>query len=380
MEFLLIIPDNLSRRRFFRMAAAALPAAFSSCAGIKHSSVLEARKTTVSISGDGFLINGMPTYHGRTWNGMKIEGLLFNARLIQGIFDDMNPETRSRWVYPDTGKWDPERNTREFIEAMPLWHDHGLLAFTINLQGGSPEGYSRVQPWHNSALTSEGKLRPEYMDRLESILDRADELGMAVILGIFYFGQDQRVKDESAVIRAVDNAVDWILDHGYTNVMIEVNNECNVNAYDHDILKPERVHELIERVKGHKFNGRRLLVSTSYSGGAIPRENVVRSADFILIHGNGVSDPEKIAEMVRKTRQVPGYRPVPILFNEDDHFNFDKPRNNMLAAVGEYASWGFFDPGKSNYRDGYQCPPVNWRINTGRKKAFFAKLKEITGG
>ena len=380
MEFLLIIPDNLSRRRFFRMAAAALPAAFSSCAGIKHSSVLEARKTTVSISGDGFLINGMPTYPGRTWNGMKIEGLLFNARLIQGIFDDMNPETRSRWVYPDTGKWDPERNTREFIEAMPLWHDHGLLAFTINLQGGSPEGYSRVQPWHNSALTSEGKLRPEYMDRLESILDRADELGMAVILGIFYFGQDQRVKDESAVIRAVDNAVDWILDHGYTNVMIEVNNECNVNAYDHDILKPERVHELIERVKGHKFNGRRLLVSTSYSGGAIPRENVVRSADFILIHGNGVSDPEKIAEMVRKTRQVPGYRPVPILFNEDDHFNFDKPRNNMLAAVGEYASWGFFDPGKSNYRDGYQCPPVNWRINTGRKKAFFAKLKEITGG
>jgi len=83
--------------------------------------------------------------------------------------------------------------------------------------------------------------------------------------------------------------------------------------------------------------------------------------------------------MVRLTREVPGYRPMPILFNEDDHFDFDKPLNNMLAAVGEYASWGYFDPGESNYVDGFQCPPTNWRINTDRKKAFFSKLKEITG-
>ena len=29
--------------------------------------------------------------------------------------------------------------------------------------------------------------------------------------------------------------------------------------------------------------------------------------------------------MVRQTREVPGYRPVPILANEDDHFDFEKP-------------------------------------------------------
>jgi hypothetical protein len=51
----------------------------------------------------------------------------------------------------------------------------------------------------------------------------------------------------------------------------------------------------------------------------------------------------------------------------------------MLSAVGAYASWGFFDPGKSDYRDGYQCPPVNWGINTPRKKAFFGLLKIVTG-
>ncbi|MBM4041614.1 MAG: hypothetical protein FJ290_24205 [Planctomycetes bacterium] len=337
------------------------------------------RKTEVSIRGDAFLINGRPTYEGRSWQGKKIEGLLLNSRMVQGIFDDMNPETVPKWAYPDTKKWDAERNTREFVAAMPEWRRHGLLAFTINLQGGSPQGYSRDQPWHNSALTETGDLRPDYMARLEKILDKAGELGMVPILGIFYFGQDQRLKDEAAVKRALDNALDWLFARGYRNILLEVNNECDVARYDHDILRPARVHELIERVKTHTRDGRRLLVGTSYGGGTIPRENVVRASDFLLIHGNGVGDPARIAEMVRRTRKVPGYRPMPILFNEDDHFDFDKPMNNFLAAIGEYASWGYFDPGKSNYLDGYQCPPANWGINTPRKRAFFAKLKEITG-
>lgn len=336
------------------------------------------RKTEVSIRGDAFYINGRPTYEGRTWQGKKIEGLLLNSRMVQGIFDDLNPETAKKWAYPDTGKWDPERNTAEFVAAMPEWRRHGLLAFTINLQGGSPQGYSRDQPWHNSALTETGDLRPDYMARLERILDKADELGMVAILGIFYFGQDQRLKDEAAVKRAVDNTLDWLFARGYRNVLIEVNNECNVR-YDHAILQPTRVHELIQRVKARESAGRRFLVGTSYGGGTIPKENVVRTSDFLLLHGNGVNDPARIAEMVRQTRKVPGYRPMPILFNEDDHFDFDKPVNNFLAAIGEYASWGYFDPGKSNYTDGYQCPPVNWGINTPRKRAFFAKLREITG-
>lgn len=338
------------------------------------------RSTAVSILGDGFLIDGEPTYKGRTWQGRRIEGLLINSRMVQGIFDDQNPETRGRWKYPDTGRWDPERNTREFVAAMPEWRKHGLLAFTINLQGGSPEGYSKEQPWHNSAITETGAFRPEYMARLGRILDRAGELGMVAILGIFYFGQDQHVKDEAGVVRAVDNAVDWVLDHDYRNVLIEVNNECDVDRYDHAILKPGRIHELIERVKQRTRAGRRLLAGTSYGGGTVPRENVVRAADFLLMHGNGVSNPERISEMVRQARAVPGYRPMPILINEDDHFDFDKPLNNMTAALREYCSWGFFDPGRNDYADGYQSVPVNWGLNTARKKAFFAKAKEIAIG
>jgi hypothetical protein len=332
------------------------------------------RKTGVSIRGDAFFINGTPTYAGRRWKGNKIEGLLLNSRMVQATFDDMNPGTVSRWAYPDTRKWDPERNTREFLAAMPEWRRHGLLGITLNLQGGSPEGYSDQQPWHNSAITDRGEPRPEYLARFERILDRADDLGMVVILGIFYFGQDERLPDEAAVIRGLDAALDWILARRYRNVVIEVANECNVR-YAHAILKPGRVHELVERVRR-----RGLLAGVSYGGGTIPKENVVRASDFLLLHGNGVKDPEKIAEMVRKTRAVPGYRPMPILFNEDDHFDFDRPMNNFVAAIGEYCGWGYFDPGKNNYQDGFQSPPVRWDLNTALKRGFFAKLLELTGG
>lgn len=70
---------------------------------------------------------------------------------------------------------------------------------------------------------------------------------------------------------------------------------------------------------------------------------------------------------------------MPILFNEDDHFDFDKPINNMLAAISEYASWGYFDPAEGNYRDGYQSVPVNWGIDTARKKEFFGLVREVAG-
>ena len=154
-----------------------------------------ARKTEVAIRGNQFFINGQPTYKGRSYKGHQIEGLLMNSRMVQGIFDDKNPETASRWAYPDTKKWDPKR----------------------------------------------------------------------------------------------------------------------------------------------------------------------------------------IAEMVRQTRSVESYRPMPILFNEDDHFDFDKPENNMMAAISEYASWGYLELGSSNYADGFQCPPVDWGINSELKKSFFSLLREVTG-
>jgi hypothetical protein len=382
-------------------------------------------KTQVAIDGKRFLINGRPTYEGREWRGHSIEGLLMNARMVQATFDDENPLTLGLWKYPDIDAWDPERNTDEFVAMLPEYRAHGLLAVTLNLQGGAPVGYYRpdrlddilrplpwevqtlvknqvygplanAQPWHNSALDEEGRLKAPYLRRLARILDRLDDLGMVAILGVYYFGQDERLRDKWAVRRGLEQAVTWVLERGYGNVLLEVNNETNVRRYEHQLLQPEHVHELIAQAKATTLDGRRLLVSTSYGGGRVPDENVAAVADFLLLHGNGVRDPARITEMVAQTRALEAYRahPMPILFNEDDHFAFDQPRNNMVAAVESYASWGFFDGGASsggggprewaiahgNYRDGYQLVPVNWAINTPTKQGFFRLLREITGG
>ncbi len=348
-------------------------------------------RTVVSIEGDSFCLDGEPLYAGRKWRGVSIEGLLMNARLVQGVFDDRNAETRDHWDTPDR-RWDPERNTREFITAMPAWKAQGLAGFTINFQGGSPQGYSKAQPWENSAYEPDGTLREPYLDRMGRILDRADELGMAVILGLFYFGQDERLADENAVLNATDNAVDWLLGRGDRHVLVEICNETDVPRYEHELLTPPRVAELVRRVQ-QRSDGKvdspagRLLASVSMCGGSVPTDEIVAAADFLLLHGNGVgadhfhSDPDRIREMVAACRARNAYRGQPIVFNEDDHWDFDAPDNNMTAAVASRAGWGYFD-----YRlqgeglaEGYQSVPTDWSISSARKRAFFDLLKAITG-
>jgi hypothetical protein len=380
-----------------------------------------AGKTRVEIEGREFLIGGRPTYEGREYRGRPVQGLLLNSRMVQATFDDENELTRPLWAYPDTGIWDAERNTAECVAAMPSWREHGLLAITVNLQGGRPMGYGgqqreqlmerfrsrgiaateaqiyaglpypQSQPWHNSAFTAAGELKPAYFARLARVLDAADALGMVVIVGLFYQGQDERLRDEGAVRRAVDGACGWILDHGYTNVVIEINNECNA-GYEHEILQPGRVQELVEQAKGVTRNGRRLLAGTSYAGMRAPDDEVCAVSDLLTMHGNGASEPQLIEELVRRARALPSYRPMPVVFNEDYHYAFDRPRNNFLTAVANYASWGYYDPGKTvdgqrvvdryacgDYVDGFQMVPVNWTINTARKRAFFTLLREVTG-
>ena len=337
-------------------------------------------RTTVTIEGNQFLIDGELTYKNRYWEGNKIEGLLMNSRMVQGTFDDMNPETAVKWKYPDTGQWDPDRNTNEFVSAMEAWHAHGVLSFTINFQGGSPMGYGN-EGWYNSAYDGKGELKPEYLVRMKKILDRAESLKMVPIVGLFYFGQDQYLEDESAVINATENAIDWLLDQGYRNILIEVANECDNDKYDREIIKAPRISELIDLVKSRERDGFRYLVSTSFNGNQLPHPHVIRSADFILIHGNGVNESERITEMVELIRQMEDFRTMPIVFNEDDHYDFSEENNNMVAAVRAYASWGYFDfrrDGES-FEDGFQSIPADWRIGSDRKKAFFGMVKEITG-
>src|ERR1700754_4316354 len=183
--------------------------------------------TTISIANGGFAINGPPTYAGRAWKGHRIEGRLFNSRMANAIADDENPATRGAWAYAD-GAWDAERSTREFIAALPSYRAHGLLAVCINLSGGSPQGYSWNQPWRICGFTPDGTIKFAWAQRLHAVIRACDQLGMVVIRGLFYGRQSGTLKNEAAVIAAVTNTVDWLLQQNATNVLLEIGNEVDL--------------------------------------------------------------------------------------------------------------------------------------------------------
>jgi hypothetical protein len=301
--------------------------------------------------------------------------------MVQATFDDRLGNSHGNFSYQDTGRWDANRNTDEFIAALPIYRSKGLDAFTINLQGGAPGGGGGqlTRYWHNSAINNDGSLDPEYMKRAAKVIDRADELGMVVILGIFYSPMDRFLEGESAVLEAVYNVMRWLIEQEFTNVMVEINNECNLlkdhHKYVHAPLFPNEVHKLIRMAQSMVADGGRAFpVSTSFTGGFIPSDNVVQAADYILFHGNGVREPQRIAEIAEAIRRKEVYRGQPIVINEDDQHGYDQATNNMTTAVESGVSWGYFD------WIGFQKVPANWGIDTERKKQFFDLLYEMTGG
>ncbi|HVV27792.1 MAG TPA: hypothetical protein VHC40_07475 [Rhizomicrobium sp.] len=354
------------------------------------------RATSIGIEGNAFWINGKPTYPDRSWKGNKIEGLLFTSRMVNAIVNDQNPETRGMWAYRD-GPWDPERNTSEFIAALPGYRAHGLTSVAFNIQGGSVMGYGWHQPWHTSGYTPDGHILPDYRARLLRVLDALDANCMAAVLGMFYVGATPKLQDEAAVLRAADEVTDIVCDGGYTNVLIEVGNEIDLPMWPFDIVKPARAHELIARIQARskgrvKTKAGRLLVSTSLALPAYslpmrgftagpPPEQFLQAVDYVLFHGNGFRTPADLHAKVKQLRAAPGYHGQPLLINEDDHFDFDKPDNDMVAAIEEYCGWGFFDYRqiRERFEDGYQSLPVDWGINSARKKGFFGLLAEVTG-
>ena len=220
------------------------------------------------------------------------------------------------------------------------------------------------------------------------MIEACDRNGMVVILGLFYGKQSGTLKDEGAVKAAVTNTVDWLLEKDATNVMMEIGNEVDLeNVWAHPIIASARCHELIELAQ--KRSKGKLLVSTSLIGLDAPPARTVAAADFLLPHGNRIHGPDGVMQpsphgirlQVSNWRAASGYRGQPIVYNEDDHFEFDKPDNHFVAAVESGASWGFFDYRRSRERfeDGFQSLPVDWTISSARKRGFFGLLKEITG-
>ncbi len=301
------------------------------------------RRTVVSIDGTRWLINGQVTYP-----GSPAEGLLMNVRMVNATFEDLNRQD-----------FDPEANTERFLAHLPDYVAHGIRAITLNFQGGHA-GYEGPL---NSAFNPDGSLREEPLKRIKRVIEACDQQGVVVILGCFYQRQDQILKDEEAVKTALVNAVRWIEQQDFTNVVLEVANEFPHRGFDHAILrKPEGQVELIRLAKK---TSPRLLVSTSGIGDGRFPDVVAEVADFILIHFNGVpveEIPERIAALKRFGK--------PIVCNEDDKTGSVAAQAAELC-VKNGASWGLMLSKLNQYW------PFEFH-GAADDPVVYAKLKELT--
>lgn len=289
--------------------------------------------TVVSIDGNRWLINGAVTHPGQ-----PAEGLLMNVRMVNAVFEDDRP--RSEWPAALPRNFDPDANTDTFIARMPEYIAYGMRAFTINLQGGSP----KYEGAHNSAFNRDGSLRAGYMGRVKRVIEAADQQGAIIILGLFYQRQHDQaptfnprgLAGREGIRAAVLNAVTWIKEHGFTNVIIEIANEFDHGGFKkwHDGEWLGSVDGQVELIELARQTHPALLVSTSPGGhGTVPTE-IAEAADFILLHTNHteVSDyPDRIRAALAHGK--------PVLINEDDKLGA-LGAEAAATAVASGAGWG----------------------------------------
>jgi len=362
-----------------------------------------------TIVGDSFYLDGNPTYTRLTGfpeADPRLAGLILNHRVINGIYDDLTPghdyfgDEIDDWAYPDTGIWDPERNTDSLVKAMRAWRDHGVIAFTIGLQGGNPFWTSPppdevdIETIDSGAFEPDGSLRPAFMARLKRVLDRARELDMVPIVNYFYQHQARRIR-EDALPAAVDNATNWLLDNEYDGLIIDLANECHHHAY-YPGLQVDGIHELIYRVRddvdlhnARSGKERRFYVSASFGGWSstatqiarVP-ESFVRAVDLFLPHGNQRTTGEvrqAIVALRQRALDVLG-RILPIVYNEDmadpqtaSGVDSAGDLEHLEACIEAHVSWG-------NLIRSHQAVPCQaWVGGSEVQDAWFAATHALAG-
>ena len=75
----------------------------------------------------------------------------------------------------------------------------------------------------------------------------------------------------------------------------------------------------------------------------MPSESVIGISDFILLHGNDLQNPDEVRQLVDRCLTSTAYG-QPIVFNEDDHTEFDAPDNYMIVAIGKGGERPVFPP------------------------------------
>lgn len=316
-------------------------------------------KTMVTIQGNDFYINGEKVYSEFENADSNIYGLLMNARFIQGIFDDKeNPEQFNRFGRT----FDSDKNTNDLIEALPEWYQYGLRAFTVGLQGGGPCFTINNKNINCNPFSEDGtSIDAAYLSRLDQLIKAADDIGMIVIVSYFYPGQVSRLKDGQTVINAVKAASRFLKEQAYTNVLIEVCNECD-GATSHPLIYEDECMPVLINIAREESGG--IPVSASFRGNVITPQ-ICKASDFITIHGNGTSRT-KYQRLLEKAKVYGGDKPI--ICNEDSPALYKAD-----ISIDNHVSWGYYNNLSK------QEPPTDWSMHKGLDTYYMMRIAKKLG-
>jgi hypothetical protein len=319
-------------------------------------------ETKITIDKNDFFINGKKVYSDLKNSKKESQGLLMNARFIQGIFDDKADPTRfERFGF---GKWDADAQTDRLIAALPQWYHYGLRAFTVGIQGGGPCFTLDNKSIDNNPFGEDGlNFDPAYAERLDRLIKASDAIGMVVIVSILYGAQSRRIKDGKGIRNAVIRASRWLKDQSYSNVLIEVANEMDVNQFENHkiVYEAEGASALVDLAK---YESGGIPVGCSPKGGSRYRE-LAEVSDYVILHGNECSR-QSFYNMIQEVRTWCPDKPI--LCNEDS-----QAVSQLKVSEKTHTSWGYYN----NLTK--QEPPTDWSVQPGEDAFFVMRMAEMLG-
>ena len=254
------------------------------------------------------------TYSASRYRG-KVRGSLALLRVSQALFDD-------EWL--DERTFDPEANTDRVIEALATYKDYGIGGIVVGLQGEDPgysaeangvkRGSSADLGEKSGALVSayrpDGTLKPDWLARLDRLIEAANRQGLVVCLVLFQQDQDEVLSSPEAVVAAAKNVARHLVARDARNVIIDVADAWDEpqGRWDHRRFIPRYVEYLIRSVR-HEFQHAdfSLPIGASSGSGMLYPISLARICDVVLLQGNGRSAADKLA----RSRQFKQYgRPV----------------------------------------------------------------------
>jgi hypothetical protein len=157
--------------------------------------------------------------------------------------------------------------TDELIANLALFADYGVNAISVFFQGsrfGDVKGYR-----------DDASLDPVYAARMGQIIEAADQRAMTVLVGCLYWGNSRGKVDawtQTEANRAIANTVQWLKDHNYRNVFVDVDNE--------GMALREKGFDNRQLVLAGKAIDPSIMIATNYKGDP-PAE-----ADLAIHHSN----------------------------------------------------------------------------------------------